>query len=165
MDQNTDQLALLTEIKHKLDQMERDNWARAIEKLDIAKFALDLRKARSAAFPEDYFPGGSWDILLALDHAGRSRRQLQLADVADEAGIAPSIAQRYVDLLMTDGFLYQEEDPADHSKKYILLTDKGAKQMAMLFSQLQVQIAKMAGLFDVAALQGVPDKDSTTAAQ
>ncbi len=150
IDQTADQLSLLTEIRQKLEEMERNSWARNIEKLDIGKIAMDLRKARRELFPDGYFMGGNWDILLALDHAGRTGRKMQLADIARESQISENLVQRYVDVLMTDGFVYQEDDASDHHKAYIILTSKGMAQMKQLFVEIQTKFARMAGLFDTA---------------
>lgn len=145
MDQQRDQISLLEEIRLRLERLENQHWGRAIQKIDIGQFSIDLRRARIGSFPDGYFTGNTWDVLLELYQAKRSGKNMQLTDVATSARISESLALRFIDLLMADGFLYQEEHPIDRSQTHIVLTKKATTQIEQLFEQIQVRIGSLVG--------------------
>lgn len=150
MDQAPDQTMLLEEIRQRLERLESQHWERAIEKIDLGQFAIDLRRSRIGVFPDEYCTGNIWDVLLELYDAKRSGKKLRLSDISENAKIPEKLALRYTDLLSADGFLYHEESVNDRGQPHILLTAKAMTQIDLLFKHIQIRVSGRKDMPDAA---------------
>lgn len=148
VEHHRDQTSLLEEIRQRLERLESQQLARAIENIDVGQLALDVRRVRASAFPDGYFSGNAWDILLELYQAQRSNKRMRLVDLSADAKMSEHLALRYVDLLMSDGYLYQEEDRAG-GHTYIELTSKAIAQVERLFGDIRSRIVHLTHLPEV----------------
>ncbi|MEH6758348.1 MAG: hypothetical protein V7676_12690 [Parasphingorhabdus sp.] len=146
MIQERDHTLILEEIRQRLERLENQRNTQVIENIDMGQLSIDLRRARIGSFPDGYFTGSIWDVLLELYQARQSGRKIQLAEISANASIPEKVALRYIDLLMADGYLYQEEGPIDQGQPHLLLTNKAIIQIEKLFAQIQ---AKMLGVKDI----------------
>jgi DNA-binding MarR family transcriptional regulator len=85
---------------------------------------LKLRRVRDRHFPEGYFSGSMWDILLELDRAERSGRKYAVSDVGIDSRIPNTTALRYLVTLESDGMIQREQDPNDRRRTHVKLTAK-----------------------------------------
>lgn len=139
-----DQLSILRNIETRLERIESSQLAFAIERLDMAQLALDLRRQRDVAFPDKYFSDNAWDILLELYQADQAGQRMQVSLVGFDANISKTTAARYLDILMQDGLVYREDDPSDQRRSYVLLTPKAKNLMEGLFGRFQIAIIQQA---------------------
>lgn len=85
---------------------------------------LKLRRVRGRHFPEGYFGGSIWDILLELDRAERGGRKYAVSDVGIDSRIPNTTALRYLVTLESDGMILREQDPNDRRRTHVKLTAK-----------------------------------------
>lgn len=83
---------------------------------------LKLRRVRDRHFPNGYFSGSMWDILLELDRAERGGRKYVVSDVGIDSRIPNTTALRYLATLESDGMILREQDPNDGRRTYVKLT-------------------------------------------
>jgi DNA-binding MarR family transcriptional regulator len=85
---------------------------------------LKLRRVRDRYFPDGYFGGSIWDILLELDRAERCGRKYAVSDVGIDSRIPNTTALRYLMTLEADGMIAREQDPNDRRRTHVKLTAK-----------------------------------------
>jgi DNA-binding MarR family transcriptional regulator len=96
---------------------------------------LKLRRARDKYFPDGYFSGSVWDILLELDRAERGGRKYAVSDVGIDSRIPHTTALRYLLTLESDGMLVREQDPNDRRRTYVMLTAKSRTAIEQSFNE------------------------------
>lgn len=151
MDQESEYTSILEEIRQRLERLENQRGRHPIEKIDIGQLSIALRRARIGFFPDGYFTGNIWDVLLELHQANRSGKKMGIAEIATNATIPEKLALRFIDLLMADGFLYQEEDPIHRGQTLLVLTNKAIVQIDQLFDGIHARIGSWTGRPDVEA--------------
>ncbi len=95
---------------------------------------LKLRRMRDRHFPEGYFSGSMWDILLELDRAERGGRKYAVSDVGIDSRIPNTTALRYLVTLESDGMIVREQDPNDRRRTYVKLTAKSRAAIDQSFN-------------------------------
>jgi DNA-binding MarR family transcriptional regulator len=95
---------------------------------------LKLRRARDRHFPDGYFSGSMWDMLLELDRAERGGRKYTVSDVGLGSKIPNTTALRYLVTLERDGMITREHDPKDRRRTYVKLTAKCRAAIDQCFS-------------------------------
>lgn len=101
---------------------------------------LKLRRNRDRHFPEGYFSGSIWDILLELDCAERCGRKYAISDVGIGSKIPLTTALRYVVTLENDGMIVRELDPNDRRRAYVTLTAKSRAAIDQCFNETLSQM-------------------------
>jgi DNA-binding MarR family transcriptional regulator len=74
---------------------------------------LDLRRRRIEQFGKDMFGEPAWDILLAIyvhEHRGNCST---IAELTRVAGVAPSVALRWLNFLISEGHVERNVHPAN----------------------------------------------------
>lgn len=145
--------ANLKAIEKKLDVIVHNHWSSAIGKLDAGYLAEGLRTDCEASFPEGYFSVNAWDILLRLYQADKLGTKLLGSQILKAAHNLQSVVDRYLDILMQDGFVFMEQDPTDKHQIYASLTDKGRSRMSALLSRFREKIATGLGVQDAEQYQ------------
>jgi DNA-binding MarR family transcriptional regulator len=95
---------------------------------------LKLRRVRGRHFPDGYFSGSIWDILLELDRAERGGQRYVVSDVGIGSKIPNTTALRYLVILESDGMITRENDPKDRRRTYVKLTAKCRAAIDQCFS-------------------------------
>jgi DNA-binding MarR family transcriptional regulator len=83
---------------------------------------LKLRRAREKYFPDGYFNGSLWDILLELDRAERRGSRYSVSDVGVDSKIPLTTALRYLVTVECDGMIVRTVDPKDRRRTHVTLT-------------------------------------------
>lgn len=96
---------------------------------------LKLRRVRDRHFPDGYFSGSMWDILLELDRAERGGRKYAVSDVGIDSRIPHTTALRYLVTLESDGMILREQDPNDRRRTYVKLTAKSRTAIDQSFNE------------------------------
>jgi DNA-binding MarR family transcriptional regulator len=96
---------------------------------------LKLRRVRDRHFPEGYFGGSAWDLLLELDRAERFGHRYSVTDIGIDAKIPPTTALRYLLALEKDGHIARHSDPADRRRVFVRLTDQGRSLLDQIFDE------------------------------
>jgi hypothetical protein len=99
------------------------------EILVLAKAAHDDRRSRTALFRSDLFGEPGWDILLDLFIQERVGRRISVTGACLGTGAATTTALRYLYLLIDDGLVQREGDPADSRRSWVKLTPHAAEMM------------------------------------
>jgi DNA-binding MarR family transcriptional regulator len=96
---------------------------------------LKLRRAREKYFPDGYFNGSLWDILLELDHAERFGWRYSVSDVGIDSKIPLTTALRYLLTLECDGMIVRTLDPQDRRRTHVTLTAKARAAIEQSFNE------------------------------
>lgn len=99
------------------------------EVLVLAKAAHDDRRSRAALFRSDLFGEPGWDILLDLFIQERVGRRISVTGACVGSGATSTTALRYLNLLIGDGLVQREGDPADGRRSWVKLTPQAAEMM------------------------------------
>ena len=99
------------------------------EVLSLAKAAYDDRRIRATYFRSDLFGEPGWDILLDLFIQQRVGRPISVTAACIGSGAATTTALRYLNLLIEDGLVQREGDPADGRRSWLKLTPEAVETM------------------------------------
>lgn len=101
---------------------------------------LKLRRIRDRHFPEGYFSGSMWDILLELDRAERGGQKYAVSDVGIDSRIPLTTALRYLVTLEHDGMIVRELDPNDRRRTHVTLTARSRAAIDQSFNETLSQM-------------------------
>jgi DNA-binding MarR family transcriptional regulator len=113
-----------------------DEMSSSETRIDFLGIAYDIRRIREANFPPEYFSDGAWDILLELGSADRKGETVGISEVAARAGLPASTRQRYVQILINDGFVARAPDTKDRLRAQLCLTVKGRDALTQMVNEV-----------------------------
>ncbi|WP_337658943.1 hypothetical protein [Sphingorhabdus sp. Alg231-15] len=131
----TDLIATLDRMEKRLKRIECHQSAARLERLSVARLALNLRRECSRSFPAQYFCVDSWDILLELYTAHKMNRIVKISMHENDPVSTTTNALRYIDMLMKDGLLYLEHGHSDDGEDHAFLTQKGLEHLEAVFEK------------------------------
>jgi DNA-binding MarR family transcriptional regulator len=102
---------------------------------------LKLRRNRDEHFPESYFSGSIWDILLELDRAERQGLTYVVSDIGIAANIPPTTALRFLGILENDKMIVRTPDPKDRRRVNVSLTAKARAAIDQSFNDTISQMS------------------------
>jgi DNA-binding MarR family transcriptional regulator len=108
-------------------QLDRDALRRC------AAETLRLRKRRQLRFSASMFGEPAWELLLIL-YANDGVR-FTIKHLSDRAGLPPTTALRWIDVLVQQGFISRESHPTDMRKVMVELAEPGRSALDMYFSE------------------------------
>lgn len=101
--------------------------------LAMAKEAYQERRARDALLPPEFLGEPGWDILLDLLISRLSNKEISVTSCCVAACVPPTTALRWIDLLISQGFVERVSDPEDRRRSLLRLTEHGFRQMRSYF--------------------------------
>ncbi len=92
-------------------------------RLAFAKWVLGSRRRRSKAFKSIRFGEPTWDMILDLYIADREGRRVDVSSLCLVSGVAPTTANRYVDLLVDDELISKVGDADDGRRSFVNISE------------------------------------------
>jgi DNA-binding MarR family transcriptional regulator len=113
-----------------------ENWSQLTAR---AHHALVNRRLRRRFFNPDLFSEPAWELLLALyiEHQGR---RLNLAQLTEFVGLAPTTVLRWIEYLEEQRLVCRSPQPTDRRGMFVELTDKGRSAMEAYLSETAVPL-------------------------
>lgn len=109
----------------------------------MVAFVKRVRELRGGYFDPSLFGEPGWDILLDLYEADLSFRELSINAVCVGARVPPTTGLRWLAALQSKGYVARRDDPMDARRKFVLLTDTGARAMAALFDAFENELVRL----------------------
>ena len=94
---------------------------------------LKMRARRSEHFPAGLFADPAWDMLLNLYASHLEQRREAIGGLVSMAGVPPTTGLRWVHKLKDDNFIAVHDDPLDHRRKFVELTQPALEAMENYF--------------------------------
>ena len=88
-------------------------------RLAFAKWMLGSRRRRWKAFKSIRFGEPTWDMILDLYIADSEGRRVDVSGLCLASGVAPTMALRYVDLLLADKLIAKVDDAKDGRRSFV----------------------------------------------
>lgn len=126
----------MTDPKPTVDDVARS--LAAISKAWTARFRAEMVKRGHPSFGE-----ARGNLLRHISKFGTNQ-----AEIAQKAGMTKQAVQQQIDLLVKDGAVARQDDPADKRKKRVVLTAKGLTAIAeaeKLKGELEAEVAEKLG--------------------
>jgi DNA-binding MarR family transcriptional regulator len=113
-----------------------DEWP---ELTNRARQALLNRRRRRRFFNPDLFSEPAWELLLALyiEHQGR---RLNLAQLTEFVGLAPTTVLRWTEYLEEQQLVHRIPQPTDRRGMFVELTGKGKSAMDAYLSEIAIPL-------------------------
>lgn len=102
---------------------------------DMAARLYRLRRQRDALFQPGMFGDPAWDLLLDLYVSEQEKKQICITSACIAAGVANSTGLRWISILVQNGYVERQDDPADARRAYLTLTAKARNALDTLFEQ------------------------------
>lgn len=95
------------------------------------------RETRARFMPESWFSDPAWDILLRLYEAHLDGLERTVGDLGSFASTTPATTNRWLDVLMSRGWIYRRRCDRDQRRVFVSLSESGAEQMHDYFEQMR----------------------------
>ncbi|WP_404338455.1 MarR family transcriptional regulator [Sphingomonas sp. MMS12-HWE2-04] len=95
------------------------------------------RETRAKFMPESWFSDPAWDILLRLYEAHLDARERTVGDLGSFASTTPATTNRWLDVLMTRGWIHRRRCGRDQRRIFVSLSESGAQRMHDYFEQMR----------------------------
>lgn len=95
------------------------------------------RQARAKFMPESWFSDPAWDILLRLYEAYLDGLERTVGDLGSFASTSPATTNRWLDVLVSRGWINRRRCDRDQRRVFVSLTESGAAQMHDYFEQMR----------------------------
>jgi DNA-binding MarR family transcriptional regulator len=96
----------------------------------------DARRARARFLPNSMLGEPVWDMLLALYCLPSRRQRLSITGLCHAAGVPPSTALRWANLMEERGLMERTDDPCDRRRAHVALTEQGHEMMSTYLSSV-----------------------------
>lgn len=108
--------------------------AKQVSSLALARHAYGLRRQRGAIFGSDeLFGEPAWDILLDLYIAHAQGTPVSVSSACIGSASPPTTGLRWLSVLAQKGLVNRENDPADHRRIMVRLTEQGVSALEQFF--------------------------------
>ena len=98
---------------------------------------LRWREARRRFLPEDWFSDPAWDILLRLYEAHLHEQERSVGDLGSFAATSPATTNRWLDALMSRGWILRRRDERDQRRVFVSLSESGLAKMHDYFESMR----------------------------
>ena len=105
--------------------------------VDVLRRTMRARTTRAEYFPSDLFSDPAWDMLLDLALARLTGKRVSVSSLCLAAGVPATTALRRLDDLCAAKMTTRLPDAADGRRKFVELTDDGARRMLLYLESLQ----------------------------
>lgn len=95
----------------------------------VARSLYKIRRSRSRVLPADLFAEPAWDMLLDLFVQRSNGRRVTVTSLCIASGVPPTTALRWISGLIESDLVTRVESERDRRKAYIVLTDRGFREM------------------------------------
>ena len=103
----------------------------------LAREATKARARRAKFFKPSLFSDPAWDILLELFAVEGEGKRLSVTGAGATAGIPPTTALRWLNVLEQEGLITRTDDPLDGRRSFVSLTHEGFKALTNYFEGFQ----------------------------
>ena len=110
--------------------------------IDILRRTMRARTTRAEYFPPDLFSDPAWDMLLDLALARLTGKRVSVSSLCLAAGVPATTALRRLDDLCAADMTTRLPDATDGRRKFVELTDDGARRMLLYLESLQRENAR-----------------------
>lgn len=107
----------------------------------LVKNILRSRGRRNRLFGNNLFGEPAWDILLELYAAERSERKLSVSGASYASAAPHSTGLRWIHRLERDGWIRRIDDPADHRRSWVELTEEASARMREILCDFAARVA------------------------
>lgn len=97
--------------------------------VQVARSLYKIRRSRSRVLPADLFAEPAWDMLLDLFIQRSNGRRVTITSLCIASGVPSTTALRWISGLMESDLVTRVESQRDRRKAYIILTDRGHREM------------------------------------
>ena len=101
------------------------------------KGMLRARRTRDKIFGDELFADPAWDILLESLAAYLRRQKISVSGLCAVAAVPATTALRWIVKLEQEGLLTREDDPLDHRRTWICITEAGLAAMLRYFASVE----------------------------
>ena len=108
----------------------------------VVRRTMRARTTRAEYFPSDLFSDPAWDMLLDLALARLTGKRVSVSSLCLAAGVPATTALRRLDDLCAANMTTRLPDVADGRRKFVELTDDGARRMLLYLESLQRESAR-----------------------
>ena len=98
---------------------------------------LRARRTRDKIFGDELFADPAWDMLLESLAAHLRRQKISVSGLCAVAAVPATTALRWIVKLEQEGLLTREDDPLDHRRTWICITDAGLSAMLRYFESVE----------------------------
>lgn len=97
--------------------------------VQIARSFYKIRRMRTRTLPVDLFAEPAWDMLLDLFIQRSNGRRVTITSLCIASGVPSTTALRWITGLIESGLVTRVESEQDRRKAYIVLTERGFREM------------------------------------
>lgn len=94
-----------------------------------------IRRERDSLFVPGLFSDPAWDILLDLYISEKAGKKICITSACIAAGVPASTGLRWIAILVQNGYVEREEDPADARRSFVSLTPTARGKLERLFGK------------------------------
>ena len=98
-----------------------------------AKGLYMFRRKRDDLFGSLTFGEPAWDMLLDLYHAEQQGKAVSITSACIAASVPSTTALRWINALVSQGYLHRQPDPADGRRAFLSLTVSAREKLDSLF--------------------------------
>lgn len=107
---------------------------------DAIRRVMRARALRNRFFETKLFADPAWDMLLTLYETELSQRRITVSSVCNSAGVPPTTAFRWLNLMESEALVRRVPDPRDRRRIFVQLTEQTRCSMDAFFSSVQTVI-------------------------
>ena len=101
------------------------------EQLTVLAYRMyDARRARARFLPNSMLGEPVWDMLLALYCLPSRNERLSISGLCHAAGVPPTTALRWVNLMGERDLIDRKDDPDDRRRTHVVLSERGRALMS-----------------------------------
>lgn len=114
--------------RHDSQSTDADHYDEAVL-VQVARSFYKIRRRRSRVLPADLFAEPAWDMLLDLFIQRSNGQRVSVTSLCFASGVPPTTALRWISGLIESDLVVRVESEQDRRKAFIVLTDRGYRQM------------------------------------
>lgn len=112
---------------------------RPAETVLLARKLKSARNVRASYIDDSFLSEPGWDMLLAVYIAHGEGYRLKVGDVTEQSGVAQTTALRWIEKLISAGYLTKEGNPLDARSMFISPTEMCLTKLTELFLKIDRQ--------------------------